>query len=81
MISLRNGFDGLRRNASFEQQPKYAEAREAGDTNVAAVIVGEAVDLVHTEETASYIVSRICSDAETLLGGTCRFLVPGTEHE
>lgn len=49
MISLRNGFDGLRRNASIEQ-PKYAEAREAGDTEVAAVIVGEAVDLVHTEE-------------------------------
>jgi nitronate monooxygenase len=73
MISLRNGFDGLRRNASFEQ-PNYAEAREAGDTDVAAVIVGEAVDLVHTEETASYILSRICSDAETLLGGMCRFL-------
>ena len=74
---------GLRRNASLEQ-PKYAEAREAGDTDVAAVIVGDAVDLVHAEETASEIVSRICSDAETLLRGhgqvprlTLKGIVPG----
>jgi nitronate monooxygenase len=65
--------DGLHRNAPVEQ-PKYAEAREAGDTDVAAVIVGEAVDLIHTEETASDIVSRICSDAEMLLRSTERFL-------
>ena len=34
----------------------------------------EAVDLVHTQKTASDIVSRICSDAETLLRSTGRFL-------
>jgi nitronate monooxygenase len=60
-------------NVSFEQ-PKYAEVREAGDTDVAAVIIGEAVDLVHTQKTARDIVSRICSDAETPLRGTGRFL-------
>ena len=79
--TLKNSFterwcrdlDGLRHNASLEQ-PKYGEAREAGDTDIAAVIVGEAVDLVQTEENASDIVSRICSDAETLLRSTGRFL-------
>ena len=34
----------------------------------------ETVDLVHTRKTASDIVSRTCSDAETLLRSTCRFL-------
>jgi nitronate monooxygenase len=79
--TLKNSFterwcrdlDGLRHNASLEQ-PKYGEARKAGDTDIAAVIVGEAVDLVQTEENASDIVSRICSDAETLLRSTGRFL-------
>lgn len=64
---------GLRRNASVEQ-PKYAEAREAGDTDVAAVIVGEAIDLVHIEQSASDIVLRICSDAEMLLRSTEKLL-------
>jgi nitronate monooxygenase len=50
--------DGLRRNASFEQS-KYSEARETGDTDIAAVIVGVAIDLVRREQTASDIVSRM----------------------
>ena len=79
--TLKNGFteqwsgdlDGLRRNVSVEQ-PKYAKAREAGDTDVAAVIVGEAVDFVHGDEPASGIVSRIASQAEMLLRATTRHL-------
>jgi nitronate monooxygenase len=79
--TLKNSFterwsrdlDGLHRNASVEQ-PKYAEAREAGDTDVAAVIVGEAVDLVHGDEIASDIIARMASEAEMLLRTTTRFL-------
>jgi hypothetical protein len=61
--------DGLRRNASVEQQ-KYFEAREAGDTDVAAVIVGEAVDCVHGDQIASDIIARIASETEMLLRTT-----------
>jgi nitronate monooxygenase len=65
--------DGLRRNVSVEQ-PKYSEARDAGNTDVAAVIVGEAVDFVHGDENASDIITRIVSEAETLLRNTAQFL-------
>jgi nitronate monooxygenase len=66
--------DGLRRNAAIEQ-PKYSKAREAGDIDVAAVIVGEAVDLVRGDENASEIVTRIASQAESLLRNTARFMI------
>jgi nitronate monooxygenase len=79
--TLKNGFteqwsrdlDGLRRNASVEQ-PRYSKAREAGDTDVAAVIVGEAVDFIHGDELASDIIIRIASEAEMLLRTTARLL-------
>jgi nitronate monooxygenase len=79
--TLKNGFterwsrdlDGLRRNVSVEQ-PKYSEARDAGNTDIAAVIVGEAVDFVHGDENASDIITRIVSEAETLLRNTAQFL-------
>jgi hypothetical protein len=42
-------------------------ARDAGDTAVSAVIVGEAVDLVRADEAAADIVARIVSQAEARL--------------
>ena len=77
--TLKNGFterwgydlDGLRSNVSVEHT-KYLKARETGDTDVAAVIVGEAVDFVRGDETASDIVIRMASEAETLLRTTGR---------
>lgn len=72
--TLRNDFtdrwegdlDGLRRNIA-EEQPRYLAARDAGDTAVSAVIVGEAVDLVRADEAAADIVARIVSQAEARL--------------
>lgn len=45
----------------------YAAAAAAGDTDTAAVIVGEAVDLVRATESAQRIVERISGDARRLL--------------
>jgi nitronate monooxygenase len=75
MRTLRNAFsdqwgedfDGLRRNAAGEAA-RYARARDAGDTDIAAVIVGEAAGLVHGVEPAEQIVRRIADQAEALLG-------------
>jgi nitronate monooxygenase len=72
--TLRNDFtdrwegdlDGLRRNIA-EERPRYLAARDAGDTAVSAVIVGEAVDLVRADEAAADIVARIVSQAEARL--------------
>jgi nitronate monooxygenase len=58
--------DGLRRNVATEL-PRYVKARDAGDIDVSAVIVGEAVDLIHRDEGGAAIVQRIVSEAETLL--------------
>jgi len=69
--TLRNEFTdrwggdmaGLQRNIA-EERPRYMAARDAGDTAVSAVIVGEAVDLVRADETAAAIVARIVAQAE-----------------
>jgi len=61
-----NDIDGLTRNIA-EERPRYMEARDAGDTAAAAVIVGEAVDLVRADEAAADIVARIVSQAEARL--------------
>ena len=45
----------------------YAEARERGDFDVAAVIVGEACALIHDILPAEQIVERIVAEAERLL--------------
>lgn len=72
--TLKNSFtdrwgadlDGLKRNIA-QERPRYTSAREAGDIDVSAVIVGEAVDLVREDETAAAIVQRIVTQAERLL--------------
>ena len=45
----------------------YAEARESGDFDVAAVIVGEACALIHDILPASEILERVVAEAERLL--------------
>jgi nitronate monooxygenase len=50
-----------------EQQPAYLRAQQSGDVATAAVIVGEAVDLVNEIESASEIVARITKGAEARL--------------
>ncbi len=68
---------GLKRNIA-EERPRYMAARDAGDTAVSAVIVGEAVDLVRADETAAAIVARIVTQAEARLRSGPRFadLIP-----
>lgn len=51
-----------------EEAARYAAAREAGDFDVAAVIAGEAVDLIDDVPPAAIIVERVVSDAARLLG-------------
>ena len=48
---------------------EYAAARAAGNFDVAAVIVGEAVALIHDVSPAAEIVERIVTEAEQILQG------------
>jgi nitronate monooxygenase len=66
IVQWAGDLDGLRRNVATEL-PRYVKARDAGDIDVSAVIVGEAVDLIHRDEGGAAIVQRIVSEAETLL--------------
>jgi len=50
-----------------EEAQRYAEARERGDFDVAAVIAGEAVGLIHDAPPAAEVVIRIIREAEGLL--------------
>lgn len=50
------------------QRQAYLAAQARGDIDTAAVIVGEAIDLVHEIESAAAVVSRIASEAEGRLG-------------
>lgn len=47
----------------------YAAAKAAGNFDIAAVIAGEAVGLIHDIPPAAEIVERIAIEAEQLLGG------------
>jgi len=47
----------------------YTAARAAGNFDVAAVIAGEAVGLIHDIPPAAEIVERIAAEAEQLLVG------------
>jgi nitronate monooxygenase len=47
---------------------RYAAAREAGNFDIAAVIAGEAVDLIDDVPPAAIIVERVVSEAARLLG-------------
>ncbi len=55
----------LTRNAEAVAR-EYAEARERGDFDVAAVIAGEACGLIHDIPPAAEIVERVVSEAERL---------------
>jgi nitronate monooxygenase len=72
---LRNEFSERwrGREAELMQHPeeadRYAKARAAGDFDTAAVIAGEAVDLIGDIPPAAEIVERITREAETLIGG------------
>jgi nitronate monooxygenase len=48
---------------------EYAKARAAGNFDIAAVIAGEAVGLIHDIPKAAEIVDRIVSEADRILGG------------
>jgi NAD(P)H-dependent flavin oxidoreductase YrpB (nitropropane dioxygenase family) len=62
-----------------EEGEQYLAARAAGDFDVAAVIAGEAVDLVSALEPAGTIVRRIVTEAEALLSGTAAMIPEPTQ--
>ena len=70
--TLRNSFidrwsrdpAGLQANIETERS-RFLAARDAGDMNVAAVIVGEGIDLVREVEPAGEIVRKMVAAAET----------------
>jgi nitronate monooxygenase len=73
---LQNGFSERWRGREMELLQKQAEeaarydaARSAGDFDTAAVIAGEAVDLIGDIPPAADIVARVATEAETLLAG------------
>ena len=53
---------------------EYAAARAAGNFDIAAVIAGEAVGLIHDIPPAADIVDRIVTEAEQILGGRRNFV-------
>ena len=61
------GHEGELLKRQEEEAQRYAEARERGDFDVAAVIAGEAVGLIHDAPPAAEIVDRIIREAEVLL--------------
>ena len=52
---------------------EYADARAAGNFDVAAVIAGEAVGLIHDIPPAAEIVDRIVAEADQILSGAAQF--------
>jgi len=52
-----------------EEAERYAKARDSGDFRTAAVIAGEAVDLIADIPPAAEIVERMAKEAATLLAG------------
>lgn len=72
--TLANGFyerwadvpEKLRHDLPRQQQ-FYADAQATGDLDIAAVIVGEAINLVRESEDASAIVARLFNEAQARL--------------
>jgi nitronate monooxygenase len=52
---------------------EYAAAKAAGNFDVAAVIAGEAVGLIHDIPPAGVIVERISAEADQILAGRRNF--------
>ncbi len=82
---LKNAFSERWRGREAEllqhqqaEAARYAEARAAGDFDTAAVIAGEAVDLVSDIPPAGEVIARMVKEAGTLLAGASnRFRVAG----
>lgn len=54
--------------------PRYLAARGVGDFDTAAVIAGEAVDLIHDIPKTAALIERTVAEAAALLGGAGRWL-------
>jgi nitronate monooxygenase len=82
---LRNGFTERWRGREaellqklHEEAPRLAAARVSGDFDTAAVIAGEAVDLIGDIPPAAEIVTRMMAEAASRLsGGSNRYRVSG----
>ncbi len=73
---LRNAFSERWRGRETEllqhqqvEADRYAQARTSGDFDVAAVIAGEAVDMIGDIPPAQAVVERMASEAASLLAG------------
>lgn len=81
--TMRNAFtrrwsgnlDGLARNLE-EEKIRFQTASDADDTDIAAVIVGEAADLICTREPARKIVDRMVAEATDCLQHLGRLVTP-----
>ena len=58
-----------------EEAARYDKARETGDFDTAAVIAGEAVDLIADIPPAAEVVDRMVKEASALLAGSNRYRV------
>ncbi len=84
--TMRNSFtrrwsadmDGLSQNLA-EEQARFNAASAAGDIDVAAVIVGEAADLIRLREPAQATLHRMISQAEDRLRCIGRLVEPITK--
>jgi nitronate monooxygenase len=64
-----------------EESPQYDKARAAGDFDTAAVIAGEAVDLISDILPAAEVVERMAAQASSLLeGATNRYRVSSSSR-
>jgi len=81
--TMRNAFtrrwsedmSGLRQNLAAEQD-RFHAASAAGDTDIAAVIVGEVADLVRTREPAQATLLEMIAQAEDRLRYLGQFVEP-----
>jgi len=84
--TMRNAFtrqwsadvDGLMQNIEVEKE-RFEASRTADDTDVAAVIVGEAVDLIRSREPAQATLHRMISQAEHRLRRVGQLVEPITK--
>jgi nitronate monooxygenase len=79
---LRNEFSECWRGREAEllqhqamEAARYEEARDAADFDIAAVIAGEAVDMISDIPPAAEVVERIAKEASALLAGSNRYRV------
>ena len=59
----------LMQQCQSRSRPEYAAAKAAGNFDIAAVIAGEAVGLIHDIPPAAEIVDRIVTEADQILSG------------